>query len=132
MKTARLVLACMTGFLPVVGMAADPVDVNYEMQRIDARYRIFKTANIWNLLELDTQTGSVWQLQFSTGSTDGRMKMEVRSEVVADGSKPGRFTLYPTRNMFNFIMLDQDTGKTWQVQWSTSGNYGAWPIDSLK
>jgi hypothetical protein len=30
-----------------------------------------------------------------------------------------RFTLYPTQNMYNFILLDQIDGKTWQVQWST-------------
>ena len=30
----------------------------------------------------------------------------------------GRFTLYPTANRFNYILLDQFTGKTWQVQYS--------------
>ena len=30
----------------------------------------------------------------------------------------GRFTLYPTTNTFNFILLDQIDGRTWQVQWS--------------
>lgn len=34
-------------------------------------------------------------------------------------AKVGRFKLYPTNNMFNFIMLDVINGKTWQVQWST-------------
>jgi len=29
-----------------------------------------------------------------------------------------RFTLYPTENMWTFILLDQYSGKTWQVQWS--------------
>tara|TARA_B110000037_G_scaffold182265_1_gene209825 strand:+ start:48 stop:560 length:513 start_codon:yes stop_codon:yes gene_type:complete len=31
----------------------------------------------------------------------------------------GRFKLYPTGNMFNFIMVDVIDGRTWQVQWST-------------
>lgn len=30
----------------------------------------------------------------------------------------GRFILYPTTNNYNFIMLDQVNGKTYQVQWS--------------
>ena len=30
----------------------------------------------------------------------------------------GRFTLYPTENMWTFILLDQIDGGTWQVQWS--------------
>ena len=30
----------------------------------------------------------------------------------------GRFTLYPTDNIWTFILLDQVDGNTWQVQWS--------------
>jgi hypothetical protein len=115
--------------IPAGAVAADPVDINYEMQRLDARHRMFKTTNAWNFLQLDTQTGKVWQVQFSVDK-DSRMKIEVRPEVVATGGKPGRFTLYPTRNMFNFILLDQDMGKTWQVQWSIDKEQGSWPIEA--
>ena len=31
----------------------------------------------------------------------------------------GRFKLYPTGNMYNFIMVDVINGRSWQVQWST-------------
>ena len=34
-------------------------------------------------------------------------------------AKNGRFKLYPTGNMYNFIMVDVIDGRTWQVQWST-------------
>ena len=34
----------------------------------------------------------------------------------------GRFKLYPTGNMFNFIMVDVIDGRMWQVQWSTEEN----------
>jgi hypothetical protein len=34
-------------------------------------------------------------------------------------AKNGRFKLYPTGNMYNFIMVDVINGKTYQVQWST-------------
>lgn len=119
----------LVAFLPVLAEAAEPVDINYEAQRLDARYRLFKTANAWNFLELDTQTGRVWQVQFSVGEKENRLKLEVRPEVVSNAGKPGRFTLYPTRNTFNFILLDQDAGKTWQVQWSTGDNQGSWPIE---
>ena len=33
--------------------------------------------------------------------------------------KVGQFKLYPTKNMFNFLMVDTINGFTWQVQWST-------------
>ena len=38
------------------------------------------------------------------------------------GEYPGRFELYPTKNVYNFIMLDTATGSTWQVQWSQDNN----------
>ena len=34
-------------------------------------------------------------------------------------AKNGRFKLYPTGNMYNFIMVDVIDGRTWQVQWNT-------------
>ena len=33
-------------------------------------------------------------------------------------AKPGRFFLYPTENSFNFLLLDQEEGRVWQVQWN--------------
>ena len=30
----------------------------------------------------------------------------------------GRFILYPTNNIYNFILLNQIDGRTWQVQWN--------------
>jgi hypothetical protein len=122
-------LAIAVLVMPVTVLAADPVEINYEMQRLDARFRLFKTSNTWNFLELDTQTGKVWQVQFSVGEKDSRLKIEVRPDAVPGATKPGRFTLYPTRNMYNFILLDQDAGKTWQVQWSTDKEQGSWPIE---
>ena len=38
--------------------------------------------------------------------------------VTVDMEMNGRFTLYPTQNMYTFILLDQLDGRTWQVQWS--------------
>ena len=30
----------------------------------------------------------------------------------------GQYELYPTNNMYNFIMVDVINGETWQVQWN--------------
>ena len=37
-------------------------------------------------------------------------------------AKNGRYKLYPTDNMYNFIMVDVIDGLTWQVQWSTKSD----------
>jgi len=36
--------------------------------------------------------------------------------------KNGRFKLYPTGNIYNFIMVDVIDGRTWQVQWNIDDN----------
>lgn len=109
-----------------------PTEIEYDMQRLDARFRVFKTRNIWNTLHLDTQTGQLWQVQIALKDED-RMKTVLNKDVLAStGSRPGRFTLYSSRNMYQFILLDQDSGRTWQVQWSIDGNSGFWPIDEKK
>ena len=38
-------------------------------------------------------------------------------ELVTNG-KPGQFTLYPTNNLWTFILLDTINGETYHVQWS--------------
>jgi hypothetical protein len=37
--------------------------------------------------------------------------------VTTDEEVIGRFTMYPTYNIYNLILLDQIDGRTWQVQW---------------
>lgn len=111
---------------------SQPTEVEYEMQRIDARYRIYKTRNLWNTLLLDTQTGQVWQVQIGLKNED-RMRVPLNKEILATaGARPGRFTLYSSRNMYQFILLDQENGRTWQIQWSIDSNSGIWSIEEKK
>jgi hypothetical protein len=81
-----------------------------------ATYRIFQTRNIWTFLKLDTRLGLVWQAQWG----DNAVTLPVNSVelVKREQAKAGRFTLCPTRNLFNFILLDQEDGRMWDVQWN--------------
>jgi len=129
MKIPRSLIV-VAALLPMAALAADPVEVDYDPpQRLDVRYRLFKTKNLWNFIELDTQTGKLWQVQFVVNDDANRKKLPMNAEVLAKDGKPGRFTLYPTKNMYNFVLLDQETGKTWQTQWSTASGQGIWPIE---
>ncbi len=91
-------------------------------QNTNVRYRLFPTQNTWTFLKLDTVTGKIWQVQYSVDGDDYRFESPVSLKDIADAlkieRKIGRFTLYPTRNLYNFIMLDQIDGRTYQVQWS--------------
>lgn len=84
-------------------------------QNPDAPYRMFNTQNIYTFLKLDTRGGQIWQVQW--GDKDSRYIAPINSKALVSSGIPGRFTLYPTRNIYTFILLDQETGDTWQVQW---------------
>ncbi len=98
-------------------------------QRLEVRYRLFKTGNMWNFLELDTQTGRLWQVQFSVDNDNNRTRTPINTEALVADGKNGRFTLYPTDNMWTFLMVDQDSGRIWQAQFSIDDeNRGIFPI----
>lgn len=94
-------------------------------------YRLFPTQNMWTFIKLDTRNGQMWQVQFDVnGNSRGVTFLNLLSLVSFEGEVNDRFTLYPTQNMYNFILLDQLNGKTWQVQWSQKAeNRGVIPIE---
>lgn len=81
-------------------------------------YKMYPTTNIWTFIKLDTRTGKLWQVQF--GLEDKyRFESPINlSDLTYDGGKALRFELYPTKNTYNFLLLDQTTGRVWQMQWS--------------
>ena len=79
-------------------------------------YKLFPTSNMWNFI--NTRNGKMWQVQFDTGSDRFETILNNKPLVMKEEEENGRFTLYPTTNTFNFILLDQIDGRTWQVQWS--------------
>lgn len=80
-------------------------------------YNLYKTDNIYTFLKLDTRTGQIWQVHWSI-EKDGRVVLPLSTEKLSSEAKDGRFALFPTTNMYNFILLDTTDGRTWQVQWS--------------
>lgn len=89
-------------------------------------YELYPTDNMWTFLELDTCFGIIKQVQYTVKDDDNyRFKTYISSaDLREDGSSwykdkiiPGRFALYKTQNMYNFILLDKVDGRTWQVQW---------------
>ena len=82
-------------------------------------YRLFSTQNMYTFIKLDTRNGQMWQVQWSTKGNEYRFETTLSdiSRVNKDEERIGRFFLYPTTNIYNFILLDQIDGRTWQVQW---------------
>ena len=85
----------------------------------DIVYRLFPTTNRWNFIKLNTRDGRMWQVQYSMESSQMEVPLSLTTRVSPEDEKNGRFFLYPTENIWTFILLDQLDGKVWQVQWST-------------
>ena len=95
-----------------------------------AVYKLFPTQNMWTFIKLNTRNGQMWQVQYDTkGSNRMETFLNFSPLVGKEEEINGRFTLYPTQNIYTFILLDQINGKVWQVQWSLEfENRLIWPI----
>lgn len=92
-------------------------------------FRLFQTNNRWTFLKLDTRNGKITHVQYSTDGKAMEYPLNSVSLVVDELAKPGRFFLYPTENTYNFLLLDQEDGRVWQVQWNIDADKrGIWRI----
>lgn len=102
-------------------------------QSTSARYRLFPTTNMWTFIELDTATGRLWQVQYAVGSDGEGGRFTINNKSLAQDGRAGRFSLYQTPNVWNFLLLDQEDGRVWQAQYSLgSEGAGIIPIEDVR
>lgn len=118
-------------FSELVKIKSDSISIELVKEKIEKvegevftkttdRFKIYPTSNMYNFLLLDTQTGRVWKIQWNLESNK-RFEKEVSLKILVDYDEEwinGRFELYPTENMHNFLLLDKIDGRVWQLQWS--------------
>ena len=74
--------------------------------------------NRYTLLRLDTKTGMIDQVQWSLDSDkEGTITINGEDLTYGFGVGSGSFELYPTKNMYQFILMDKTNGRMWHVQW---------------
>lgn len=83
-----------------------------------AKFRLYPTTNRFTFLRLNTSTGFIDVVQYSTSDENSMIYGLSQQPLVNEGTID-RFTLYPTKNIWTFLLLDQTEGRTYQVQWST-------------
>ena len=124
-------------FIPFISFGQEDIE----------RYKLYPTLNINIFLKLDTSTGLMWIVQKASSDVESfeqpinvfqfahlqeeidilksrnvdwvRLNKFTKSETPIVG-RVGRFKLYPTDNMFNFLLQDVISGDTFQVQWGFS------------
>lgn len=94
-----------------------------QMTLNEENYKLYPTENMWTFLKLDTRTGKVWQVQYSVNSDNyGEVVVNDWDLTYGENDKAGRFELYPTQNMYNFLLLDKKDGAVLQIQWSMNAD----------
>jgi hypothetical protein len=119
-------LAIATLFVSSTAMAQSNQSVlgdAAQIVRTDTAYPflLVPTTNIWTQLLIDTATGRVWQVQFSLSDNAPAGKWVINDSILLpprSNPKNGRFALYPTQNMYTFLLLDRQDSRIWQLQWS--------------
>ena len=127
----RIILVCIIALFALDSCKQEQKPVAKLDVKENVRYKLFPTENMWTFLKLDTRNGLIWQVQYTIKDDSFRGEVELNDTPLAVGGEAenGRFTLYPTKNMFTFILLDQKNGKMWQTQWSMEdGNRGIIPL----
>lgn len=82
------------------------------------RYKLYPTENMYTFLLLDTRTGKIDKVQWHLEKKK-EFTVPINSHDLSIGYEygTGSFELYPTQNMYQFVLLD---GRTWHVQWGMS------------
>lgn len=118
MKTTLITLLLLLASNFLVAQTTSEVPTQIISTDSAVTYRLFSTRNMYTFIKLDTRNGKMWQVQWSNKGSEYRFESTLSdiSQVNKDEEKNGRFFLYPTTNIYTFILLDQIDGRTWQVQ----------------
>lgn len=98
-------------------VAAEPTQIVVPTSTTTSNFVLYPTTNIYTFLKLDTRNGKIWQLQYSMDESE-EFEVNINNIPLATPGKPGQFALYPTQNMWTFLLLDTLNGTVWHVQWS--------------
>jgi hypothetical protein len=89
------------------------------------RYALYKTKNMWTYILLDTFSGKLWQCQYSTKGTEYILSVVINPYSLSY-TENSKFTIQPLQSMFQYYLIDEETGDMWKFQWSTQGDEYRW------
>jgi len=89
------------------------------------RYGLYKTQNMWTYILLDKFSGKLWQCQYSTKGVE-YMASWIINDVTLSYAETNKFTIKPMTSMYQYYLIDDETGDMWKFQWSTKGGDYIW------
>ena len=113
-------LALTDSLLLDVNAWLEHIEINLSLKN---RYKLYPTDNMYTFLRLDTKTGMIDKIQWSL-DTNKEFIVSINSTdlTYGNGYVSGSFELYPTQNMYQFLLIDKTEGRTWHVQWGMSSS----------
>ena len=81
MKRIILILTCITSFALINAQTTSNTKNTIASPDSDVNFRLFQTNNRWTFLKLDTRTGEIMHVQYSTDGN--RMQYELNSIPLA-------------------------------------------------
>lgn len=93
--------------------------------RWQGRFKMFATQNMWTFIMLDSFTGKLWQVQYSTQSRDDILCVSINDQVLESGEE-SIFTIQPMTNMYQYYLISNKSGAMWKFQWTTKGPDYRW------
>lgn len=123
-KIIFIIFCCVISSATVAQSSELPEIYDVQIQCDSAKYILVPTRNYYTFLKLDTSTGQIKQVHFSISEDgyNGELTLNGSPLVNDEDRVNGRFQLYPTKNFYNFLLLDRIDGRIWQVQWNNEEN----------
>ena len=92
---------------------------------ISNRYALYKTQNMWTYILLDTFSGRLWQCQYSTRGNDYRGSWVINRQDLSL-TENSKFIIQPLTSMYQYYLINEETGDMWRFQWSAQGSDYRW------
>ena len=89
------------------------------------RYILYKTRNMWTYILLDTFNGKLWQCQYSIKGDDYRSSWIINNNILSI-TENSKFIIQPMTSMYQYYLINEETGDMWRFQWSTQGSDYRW------
>ena len=90
------------------------------------RFSLYETKNMWTFIELDTFTGRLWQVQYSVKGSDYMFSIPINEYDLITSKNRSVFYIQPMTSMYQFYLVNGDSGEMWQFQWTTDGPEYRW------
>lgn len=89
------------------------------------RYALYETRNMWTFILLDKFSGKLWQCQYSVKGTDYISSWVINPDALSY-TETNKFTIQPLTSMYQYYLINDETGDMWKFQWTTKGEEYRW------